>query len=79
LGGTLSLPRTYLGPQGSATDSILLSDQCFTPDTADGTPPPEDPQDAKFNNLVTASAIGRGEPEGSERERLRRLLPVPAT
>jgi hypothetical protein len=58
MGGALALPRTYLGPQGSATDSILLSDQCFTPDQPDGAPPPEDPQDAKFNNLVTASATG---------------------
>lgn len=56
MGGTLALPRTTLGPQGSGTDSILLENQCFTPSAPDGSP--EDPADAKFNNLVMASATG---------------------
>lgn len=58
MGGALTLPRTYLGPAGSSTDSILLSNQCFTPTVPDGTPPPENPLDAKFNNLVSVSATG---------------------
>lgn len=58
MGGALTLPRTFLGPQGSDTDSILLTDQCFTPAVPDGDPPPEDPADAKFNNLVSVSATG---------------------
>lgn len=56
VGGNLALPRTTLGPYGSATDSILLTDQCFTPSVPDGSP--MDPADAKFNNLVMASAVG---------------------
>ncbi len=56
MGGTLALPRTTLGPAGSETDSILLSDQCFNTPIPDGSP--EDPHDAKVNNLVMASATG---------------------
>lgn len=50
----LTLPRTTLGPQGSATDSILLEDLCF-----DATGPDDDetdPTKAAFENLVSVTA-----------------------